>query len=419
MNAENLEQVLHVESRRAAPVPYLVSWNVTKRCNLRCAHCYLDAAELEGSDDTSTSEALATVEEIASLNPKAMVILTGGEPLLRKDFYRVAGYASEKGLTVLLGTNGTLLDDGEIDRLKQAGVKGVGVSLDSASPAYHDMFRGVSGSWHKTMEGIKALRRNGMDFQIQFTVTRENRGDLPDIMELSIRAGARALNVFFLVCTGRGQNMTDLGPEEYEEVLRDIASAEKKAPAGFMIRARCAPHFLRVVSMQNPENSLLKGNTSGCIAGTGYLRISPEGFVTPCPYMPPSGEGANLKTRALMDIWTDDSIFGSLRAPVYKGRCAQCEYDRICGGCRARALATSNDVMGEDPWCAYRPAGERTAARGGGPPQWTDKALERLSRIPPFLRPMIQNGMERYARTRGITEITPELMSELKSRSGM
>lgn len=213
--------------------------------------------------------------------------------------------------------------------------------------------------------------------------------------------------------------MTDLGPEEYEEVLKYIASAEKNAPGGMMIRARCAPHFLRVVSTQNPEDSLLKGNTSGCIAGTGYLRISPEGFVTPCPYMPPSDKSSNLRSAALRDIWADDALFSSMREPVYKGKCAQCEFDRTCGGCRARALATSNDVMGEDPWCAYTPKGEKRPVSASWSPVWTEGALQRLSNIPSFLRPMIRNGMERYARTKGITEITPELMTELKKRSGM
>lgn len=257
-----------------------------------------------------------------------------------------------------------------------------------------------------------------MDFQVQVTVTRENRGDLPAIIDFSAKAGAKALNVFFLVCTGRGQNMTDLGPEEYEEVLNYLAAVEKSSPHGMMVRARCAPHFLRVVSMHNPENSLLKGNTSGCIAGTGYLRISPEGYVTPCRYMPPSNGSSNLGVASLKDIWSNDHLFRSLREPVYNGKCAQCEFDRICGGCRARALATSNDAMGEDPWCAHIPKeGKKDAAPVR--PVWTDAAQERLSNIPSFLRPMIRSGLERYAKAKGISEITPEIMAELKNKAGV
>jgi len=416
MTVENSKAT--VQGGTTQHVPYLVSWNTTKRCNLRCSHCYLDSAELDGRDDTSTDEALKTVDEIASLNPNAMLILTGGEPLLRYDICTIAGYASKKGLTVLLGTNGTMLDDARIAALKEAGVKGVGVSLDSAAPAHHDRFRGVNGSWQRTIDGIEALRRNKMDFQVQVTVTRENREDLPAIIDFSAKAGARALNVFFLVCTGRGQNMTDLSPEEYEEVLNYLASVEKSAPNGMMVRARCAPHFLRVVSMKSPENSLLKGNTSGCIAGTGYMRISPEGYVTPCPYMPPSNERSNLSVTALKDIWGNDPLFLSLREPAYKGKCAQCEFDGICGGCRARALATSNDAMGEDPWCAYIPGGGKKEAPPVRP-VWTEGAQERLSNIPAFLRPMIRSGLERYARSKGISEITPELMAELKKKAGV
>ena len=148
------------------------------------------------------------------------------------------------------------------------------------------------------------------------------------------------------------------------------------------------------------------------------MRISPEGYVTPCPYMPPSNESSNLSVKALKDIWGNDPLFLSLRNPAYKGKCAQCEFDGICGGCRARALATSNDAMGEDPWCAYVPKEgkkEVTPVR----PVWTAAAQERLSNIPAFLKPMIRSGLERYARSKGISEITPELMSELKKKAGV
>lgn len=406
----------------AEQIPFLISWNITKRCNLKCAHCYLDSSELEGRDDTTTEEALRFIDEMASVNPHAMLILTGGEPLLRKDWGLFSRYATDKGLTVVMGTNGTLLDDAIVDELIKCGVMGVGISLDSAAPDYHDRFRGVSGAWKRTLAGIDALNRRGLDFQVQLSVTRENRFDLPGIIAFAAEKGARAVNVFFLVCTGRGQNMTDLSPEEYEAALDYLVKAEKEYEDRILVRARCAPHVLRVASKLNQESRLLRGGTSGCIAGRGYLRISPEGCVTPCPYMPAADRRANLKNTGLVEILRDNVLFRSLKCAEYNGRCKECEFNDICGGCRARALAHGGDIMGEDPWCVYEPAGgalKKAAVEAAGcQPVWNELAKERLSKIPRFLRGMVVNGVERYARSKGLSEITPQVMSELKKRAG-
>ncbi|MBI5903596.1 MAG: radical SAM protein, partial [Deltaproteobacteria bacterium] len=250
------------------PLPFLISWNITKRCNLRCAHCYLDAKELEGNDETTTADARRFIDEIASLNPDAMLILTGGEPLLRPDCLDLSRYAEGLGLTVVLGTNGTLLDARTVGELGKNGIKGVGISLDSTAPAFHNRFRGVDNAWERTVEGIKHLKKEGIDFQLQFTVTSGNRADIPGLIGFARKHGARAVNVFFLVCTGRGQNMTDLKPEEYEETLDYLVRAEKEFEREVMVRARCAPHFLRVANKLNPGSSTLRGQTIGCIAGS-------------------------------------------------------------------------------------------------------------------------------------------------------
>jgi radical SAM protein with 4Fe4S-binding SPASM domain len=399
-------------------LPFLISWNITKRCNLRCAHCYLDAAELEGSDEITTEEGIRFIDDIASLNPQAMLILTGGEPLLRPDLTKLSSYASEKGLTVVLGTNGTLLNDRTVKELVLNGIRGVGISIDSVTPAYHDRFRGLDGGWEKTLQGIKALQGRGLDFQIQLTVTRENHTQIPDLIEFAHKLGAQAVNVFFLVCTGRGQDMTDITPEEYERILTYLVAAENEFSGRIMVRARCAPHILRIASKVHPESNLLKGETSGCIAATGYFRISPEGYVTPCPYMPADPTSPNLKQRPLNEIWEETEVFSTLRDRNLNGRCGECEFIDLCGGCRARALATSGDIMGEDLWCTYKPEGKRPSITEKTPPLWTEPALERLGKVPLFLRPMVKKGVERYAKTRGLSEITPEVMAELRKKTG-
>ena len=402
--------------------PFLISWNITKRCNLKCSHCYLNASELEhGEGELSTGDAMKVIDEIASVNPQAMLIFTGGEPLLRNDWRELTSYAAGKGFTVVMGTNGTLIDDLFAKDMISHGIKGVGISLDSIGPSYHDRFRGLEGAWERTVSAMKALRRNSLDFQVQLTVTRENYTEVPDIIGYAYEKGAKAANIFFLVCTGRGQEMTDITPEQYEETLEYLVRAERDYEGKMMVRARCAPHFLRIAHKLNPDSQLLKGATSGCIAGTGYFRITPEGDVTPCPYMPV--KAGNLKKDSLAHIWETSPVFHSLRNPSYEGRCRDCEFSDICGGCRARALSATSNLMGEDPWCKYEPNKSQKPAPAGSKQGseeliWTNEASERLSKVPFFLRTMVKKGVERYAREKRLKEITPDIMAELRKRAG-
>ncbi|MBW7957900.1 MAG: radical SAM protein [Deltaproteobacteria bacterium] len=401
----------------SAPAPpFLISWNVTKRCNLLCGHCYLDACELSGADAVPTDEALSYIGQIGSLSPGCMLVLTGGEPLLRDDIFQLAGRASSLGLSPVVGTNGTLLSDEIIKRLLGSGVQGIGVSLDSLTPALHDRIRGVEGAWTKTVTGIEALTRSTLSFQLQFTLTKENMSEIPAFVEFAEGAGAKAVNFFFLVCTGRGQKATDLSPAEYESALSSIAAKEEEYRGRVMVRARCAPHLVRVAGESDPDSALFKGGTSGCIAGRGYIRISPEGFVTPCPYIPVREGSPSLREKTLSEIWENDPAFKMLRNPAYKGRCAECEYSDSCGGCRARALAATGDLMAEDPWCMHEPKGIKKEATA--PPAWSPDAEERLENIPAFIRPMIKKGLERYASNKGIKVITPELMKDLREKAG-
>ncbi len=389
--------------------PFLVSWNITRQCNLKCAHCYLGAKELSGEGELTTLEAKKALDRIASISPQAMLILTGGEPLLRPDVYYIAEYASSLGLTVVIGTNGTLIDDNSVKRLLDGGVKGFGLSLDSVGPGCHDRFRGMEGAWVRTMEAMDILRANKCAFQLQFTATRENKNEIPGIIRLAEEKGAMAVNVFFLICTGRGQEMTDLTPSEYEEVLRYIARAGDEYKGRLLVRARCAPHFVRIASGEGIDDASF---TSGCIAGKGYLRVSPEGFVTPCPYIPVGAGSLNIKDFDLGYILTNDPRFKLLSTASPGGPCKDCEFALSCGGCRARALASTGDLMGADPWCEYEP--EKKAVSPG--PSWTAEAEDRLKKIPVFLRAMVRRGVEAYARKKGFHEITPEVMAVIRKR---
>ena len=341
-------------------IPYAVSWNVTSRCNLNCQHCYLDAngRKIGEADELSTEEALDVLTQIAELNPSAVLIFTGGEPLLRPDINELIKAASEKGMMAVLGTNGVLLNNEIASTLKDSGLSGVGVSIDSLSQDSHDSFRGCSGALQKSMDGLVAARDAGLAIQVQTTPTSANIGEIPSIAEWAHQLGSKVFNLFFLVCTGRGQTMTNITPDDYEKVLK-WASDNKDSYPGMMIRPKCAPHFKRILHEENPDNHLLKTYIAACRAGTHYMRIDPTGRVTACPYM--DTQVGDLRLEKLANIWNESPDFKRLRTVEYDGKCGLCRYRMLCGGCRARALATLGNDMGEDQWCVYEPVGQEEA----------------------------------------------------------
>ena len=197
-------------------VPHVVAWNLTRRCNLECAHCYISAGPRESATaELDTAACLAVADQILAVNPAPLLILSGGEPLLRDDLAEIARHASARGATVVVGTNGTLLTDQRIAALQEAGVRGVAVSVDSLRPRYHDNFRHGKGSLAETQTSLALLRARRLDFIIQTTVTKGNRAELARLVEWSAGQGAVSFNCYFLVSTGRGASLTDLAPADY------------------------------------------------------------------------------------------------------------------------------------------------------------------------------------------------------------
>jgi radical SAM protein with 4Fe4S-binding SPASM domain len=400
--------------------PFLVALNLTRRCNLRCAHCYLDAStRADGGDELSTAEALSIIDQIAGLNGEAMVVLTGGEPLMRPDITELARRAGDHGLMVVMGTNATLLNDARVEALQRAGVRAVGISLDSLEPEHHDRFRGLAGAWARTMAGIDACRRGGLMFQVHFSVTDDNAAELDDMIAFCRDAGAAVLNVFFLVCTGRGERVTNISAETYDLVLRRLVIAAREEK-DLVVRARCAPHFRRMALEADPPlavTSIQGYDAGGCMAGKSYCRVTPDGELTACPYMEASV--GSLREARLDDLWRTAPLFEALRAPRLEGRCGVCAYSRVCGGCRARPAARDGAVMGEDFLCTYQP-GEgtlvepRTAA--GPPVAWTADAEARIGRVPAFVRRFVRARAEEHARGRGKTTVTAADLDALARR---
>ena len=442
---------------------YSVSWNLTQRCNLECAHCYMSAfAGADTRGELTTAECRRVIDEIAEINPNVFLILTGGEPLLRRDIWDVAGYAAEKRFTTVLGTNGVLLREREAKLMRAHRVLGASISLDSTDAKKHDAFRHLPNAWDGAVRATRVLADEGLDFSLHMSVTDWNVGEVPAMIDLARDLGAKVLNFFFLVRTGRGRDLVDIDAAAYERILTYLAKVQGvgggppsfvqrllgRSPAasdpadkfedpwstpvgradGLLIRAKCAPHFRRILYQLNPSSPLLKNYAHGsCPAGKYYCRITPEGDVTPCPYMPVAA--GNLRERSFAELWRGASVFEDLRDPKLGGRCGACEFSKVCGGCRCRAYATYGDYLAEDPACGYEPGTygghviELPAEVTFGLPvdyqlQWEPAARERLQEIPSFARGMVVKAVEGYARGRGETTITRAMLAEVRSRWG-
>lgn len=400
---------------------FLAAVNLTRRCNLRCPHCYLDAGAREhaGDDELTTEEVRHLLDEVAGRGTQTMVVLTGGEPLLRRDLDALVVHGTGRGLSMVVGTNGVLLSDKRVQSLKAAGALGVGISLDSLEPTRHDEFRGCPGAWEKTLTAMEACRRHELPFQVHFSVTETNAHEVPAMIDFARAAGARVLNVFFLVCTGRGESMSDITPQRYEQVLHELVAAQEKS-SDLMIRARCAPHFKRIAFQRDPGSPLTRAagyEGGGCLAGIHYCRITPEGRVTACPYIPDAA--GSIRERPFWEIWDRSPRFEALRHPNLKGKCGDCEYRILCGGCRARPLGAGGDLMDTDPWCSYRPAGGAVIQPMTDRPSevtWSLEAEQRLARVPSFLRKMVKKRAETYAAEQGARQVTAEHLATLASR---
>jgi radical SAM protein with 4Fe4S-binding SPASM domain len=405
-----------------------ISWNITQRCNLNCSHCYLDADFRLGrrTDELTREDCNQVVDQIASVNPNALLILTGGEPLLRKDLCDIARYATGKGFTVVIGTNGTPLNDDIAARLMDSGVKGASISLHSLRPDAHDGFTRVPGSWQGAIRGAELLKREGLEFIIQTSVMGWNFGEVPEIIDFAYELGARAANIYFLICTGRGQDLTDLSVPDYERMLSCLYGIQKSYQGKMLIGAKCAPQYKRIVYEEDPSSPFLRTYSGGCPAATHYCRITPKGDLTPCPYMPLSG--GNLREKSFAEIWRHAPLMQELRnRELLQGRCGGCELQNICGGCRARAYAQTGSYLGEDPSCGYRPGkygaqpvilqeGLTFGLEAEFQSSWSDEARNRLSKIPSFARGMVIKSVERFASERRYPVITPDVMKEAREK---
>ncbi len=468
--------------------PYVVSWNLTYRCNLACEHCYLDAGgtpqvgteNFADRSELGTEECYRVIDEIAAFAPECVTILTGGEPLLRRDIIEIVRRAAERGLWVVVGTNGVRITENVASRLAEAGARGLSLSLDALDPDRHDHFRKVRGAWRNTVEGAGILNRTGLPFIVQTTAGSHNLGELEAIADFAYeRLAAKVWNLYFLVPTGRGQFVSDITPAQYDEVLASLYRIQRKYDRRMLVNAKCAPHYIKTVlenatvlppdrlrqgygesaealraraeggshaspwetEVSSPGPAALRtssGGAGGCPAGTHYMGIRPNGDVTPYPYLPVFA--GTLRRSSLADLWTSSELFAGIRRrTALGGRCGECEMNGHCGGCRARAYGMTGDLMAEDPLCTHTPgtfAGSPLLAiRGGagvaGPPgtsaiqyghdsattvAWDDAAAARMKKIPAFVRGMVIRSVEESCRKNGLERVTVDELERIRAR---
>ena len=315
----------------------IIAWELTAACNLSCRYCRASASHEPDQGELDTDEAKRFVESIAPRKP--MLILSGGEPLLRPDLFQIIRLAVSLGIRVSLASNGTLITSGLAEEIADSGVSRVSISLDGADAAMHDHGRG-KGSFERSIRGIENLRGR-VDFQINFTVTQKNQSELIRIFDLAEKLGAAALHIFFLVPTGRGREEDVITPVRQEEMLRQIEGEMDRRT--LEVQVTCAPQYAR---LKKPGHGRGSG---GCLAGRRFVFVSRKGEVYPCGYLPL--RVGSVREKNFIEIWENSPELQALREGRLKGKCGRCEFSRSCGGCRARAYALTGDYLQSDPSC--------------------------------------------------------------------
>ncbi len=366
------------EPRSARPAvnfdrrPMLVFWETTRACLLACRHCRASATTQAPPGELSHAEGRRLIEQVAGFGrPHPILIMTGGDCLLRPDLFELIGYAAELGVPVALSPSVTPLTGDLIDQIASSGVKAVSISLDGADAATHDGVRGIDGHFDATVTVLRDLAAAGLTVQVNTTVMSANASQLADVADLVRRTGSHIWEVFFLVHVGRGVATGAISAAEHEDVCHFLFDASQH---GFIVRTVEAPFFRRVVRQRRagqapPETPLYRdlsarltdllgppsrppsAHTSPTRDGKGILFVAHDGEVYPAGFLP-LGLG-NIRTSSLSEIYRGDPLLRAIRAARFTGRCGGCEYADLCGGSRARAYAATGDPLADDPACPY------------------------------------------------------------------
>jgi radical SAM protein len=349
--------------------PFIAIWEVTQACDLACVHCRASAQPDRSPMELSTDEGKNLIDQIAALKVPVFV-LTGGDPIKRPDLFELIGHARSVGVRVSLTPSATpLLTRDVVVRLKEAGLARLAVSMDGASAETHDAFRGMSGSFARTLEAVHWANEIGLPVQINTTFSRRNIDEIDTIVALMEKLNITLWSVFFLVPTGRGKLNELLSPDEFESVFAKIYSLSKTA--SFDIKTTEAQHYRRYLLQQrvterklgiemSPQNAraidAIGRAPRGLNDGKGFVFISHQGEVFPSGFLPLSA--GSIREQTLGEIYRESPLFRDLRdSSKLEGKCGSCEFKEICGGSRARAYALTGNPYAEEPCCSYFPKG--------------------------------------------------------------
>ncbi|GAB3665972.1 TIGR04053 family radical SAM/SPASM domain-containing protein [Halopiger thermotolerans] len=353
--------------------PFVLIWEVTQACALACDHCRADAKEKRHPDELSTAEGKRLLENAAEFGEGQLVVLSGGDPLVRDDIEELVDYGTDLGLRMTITPSGThSLTADRIEALADAGLKRMAVSFDGASAATHDEFRGEDGSFEETVRAVEDARAAGLPVQVNTTVCRQTVGELPEIKDLLRDLGAVLWSVFFLVPVGRGRVLEPIDPDEADAVMAWLNEVSDEEPFG--VKTTEAPQYRRVAMQRATDGSGGRpragsgagsgsndgpaddgiGRRTGIIAGDGFAFVSHTGEVFPSGFLPQSA--GNVRDESLPEIYRDSSLFRSLRdRDNLEGKCGACPYRHVCGGSRSRAYAHTGNPLASDPLCPYVP----------------------------------------------------------------
>ncbi len=339
------------------------AWEVTSACNLRCIHCHASSST-PSKDEFTTDEAKRFIDSLREVQEFRMLVYTGGEPLMRHDIFELLNHSKSVGFTNVIATNGTLIDEEVAFRLREAGVVGAAVSLDSPRPEAHNFIRKNNNAYALALRGMDALRKAGILLQVNATAMEYNFDDFDELLTLADKYGSGIMLAYQLVPVGRGSGIrgATLSKEQNKRLLEFLA--RRQIGISTIVEPVAAPQYWPYL-MKNKGKvggswlSLAKEVFHGCAAGRGFVYIKANGEVWPCPFV--DIVAGNVKERPFIKIWEESEVFINLREREHtlKGGCGRCDFRSICGGCRGKAKAYYGDYLEEDPSCFLRDGDEK------------------------------------------------------------
>ncbi|GAK53965.1 radical SAM domain protein [Candidatus Moduliflexus flocculans] len=356
--------------------PRLIAWEVTRRCTLNCLHCRASAQNIPYQNEFSFAECRRLLDGMTCFSPPPIIILTGGDPMLRDDIFEIISYGSSLGLRMVIALCGQGLSRDILERLKACGILKISFSLDGSTAATHDAFRREEGAFDAVLRGMALAREVGIPFQVNSTISTYNVNELPAILDLAVQSGADAFHPFLLVPTGNAKDLMDmeLSPEAYEKTLLWIY--EESQRRSILVKPTCAPHYSRIMRQQSSErqkhsttfshpgqtghsghpHGSMSSMTKGCLGGQGFAFVSHIGKVQICGFLDVECGDVRQADFDFQQIWETSPVFLEMRdTDGYHGKCGVCEYRNVCGGCRARAYNVTGDYLDSEPFCAYIP----------------------------------------------------------------